>query len=94
MFFSLSPALKRALPCGCLCALLLFGAFGCSKKEEDNKAMRDGMTKKGVTLNDVPPEQRERVKAFMKMSQPKGAPGGAAPGGTTAGSAPAPDAPK
>lgn len=54
-------------------ALAIFGAMsaGCGKGDQQQQAeLKAGFEKKGVTLNDVPPEQRERVKAFMQSNKP------------------------
>lgn len=50
-----------------LCLIL---AAGCSEEQKaspkDEAAMRESYQKKGFNVNDIPPEQRERVKGFMK----------------------------
>lgn len=65
---------RRPLTSGlALSALAVLGAMsmGCGKSDQQQQAeLKAGFEKKGVTLNDVPPEQRERVKAFMQSNKP------------------------
>jgi hypothetical protein len=72
-------------------ACCLFGVMiatqGCSSDATDKKddsQMRAAMGKKQIDLNDVPPDQRARVQAYMNMS--KSGP----PPGNSVGAAPAP----
>ena len=76
---------SKMLPLMVAFAGLAFGVAGCSSDDaakKDDAAMRQSMSKKTIDINDVPPEQRDRVRAYMNMSK-------AGPPPATTGNAPA-----
>lgn len=74
---SLSPP-KSALFVVALLTMLvgIVPLSGCgSKTPDDDQSIRAGFEKKSISINDVPPDQRERVKGFMAMNKGQTKPG-------------------
>jgi hypothetical protein len=80
----MNPRTYKLLPFLVVLAGLAFTVAGCSSEDaskKDDAAIRQSMSKKTIDINDVPPEQRDRVRAYMNMSKsgPPQANAGSAP---------------
>lgn len=64
---------------GLIIGIAAWNLVGCKSapaaSATDEAKMRSNFAKTGFNINDVPPEQRDRVRALMEQSkQPKGKP--------------------
>ena len=60
--------------CGTLVLTMVQGCKGTSTTSSDDTEMRKTMTRKNWSINDVPPDKRAMVEAFMNQSKSGQAP--------------------
>jgi hypothetical protein len=71
---SKSTKLALFLACGTLVLVMSQGCKGTNTTSSDDTEMRKTMTRKNWSINDVPPDKRAMVEAFMNQSKSGQAP--------------------